>query len=166
MPIRKPSVHHRPKQLRVFEPQPWRAELPAFVPPGWTPRLDVPRTRAECPSEHATCPHVRCRHHLWLIDTRDRPGRRVSPREGNGKFMGRERIATASVDVKATPPASILRPATPTVCALAVVEHNRTGMRYEDIGRLLGITGERVRQIAIAAARKLKAAAIRLGAGS
>lgn len=38
-------------------------------------RDDVPATRADCPTERP-CPHVRCRHHLWMIDGRDRRGRR------------------------------------------------------------------------------------------
>lgn len=38
-------------------------------------RDDVPATRAECPTSRP-CPHVRCSYHLWMIDGRDRPGRR------------------------------------------------------------------------------------------
>jgi len=38
-------------------------------------RDDVPATRAECPKQRP-CPHVRCEWHLWMVDGRDRPGRR------------------------------------------------------------------------------------------
>lgn len=38
-------------------------------------RDDVPGTRAECPTQRP-CPHVRCVNHLFLVDGRDRPGRR------------------------------------------------------------------------------------------
>lgn len=38
-------------------------------------RDDVPRTRAECPTTRP-CGHIRCENHLWMIDGRDRPGRR------------------------------------------------------------------------------------------
>lgn len=40
----------------------------------------VPETRADCPVERP-CPHVRCTHHLWVIDGDHRPGRR--PKAGS-----------------------------------------------------------------------------------
>lgn len=38
------------------------------------PVAGVPRTRAECPPERH-CPHIRCRHHLFLEDADTRAGR-------------------------------------------------------------------------------------------
>jgi hypothetical protein len=35
----------------------------------------VPATRADCPVERP-CPHVRCIHHLYVVDGDHRPGRR------------------------------------------------------------------------------------------
>jgi hypothetical protein len=37
-------------------------------------RNDVPASRDKCPKERP-CGHVRCRWHLWRIDSEDRPGR-------------------------------------------------------------------------------------------
>jgi hypothetical protein len=37
-------------------------------------RNDVPASRDECPTERA-CGHIRCRWHLWRVDSADRPGR-------------------------------------------------------------------------------------------
>jgi hypothetical protein len=161
-PERKPRPHHRPKALKVLDEN-WRENLPPFVPANWRPLEGVPATRADCPSERSACGHVKCRYHLWTIDGRDRPGRRISPRDSEGKFLGRE-LAALAPDAKATPAGTILRPVTPTACALAVVEHNKAGMDYDAIGRLLGICGERCRQIAVAAARKLGGMRALLGA--
>jgi hypothetical protein len=36
-------------------------------------RSDVPATRADCP-ELRPCGHVRCKHHLWIVDRRDHDG--------------------------------------------------------------------------------------------
>lgn len=43
---------------------------------GRTMLLDdaVPDTRADCPTQKP-CPHVRCRFHLWRVDSQDRAGR-------------------------------------------------------------------------------------------
>lgn len=40
----------------------------------YLPVVGVPETRQDCPTSTA-CTHVRCRYHLWRIDTCDRPGR-------------------------------------------------------------------------------------------
>lgn len=137
----------------------WIDNLPEHVPPAWYPRLDVPPTRADCPTD-APCPHVLCRKHLWLVEGRERPGRRTTQRQHvNGRF-----VPTSIGDTTGgVMPPSILRPASPTACALDVVDANPDGLDYDAIGRLLGVTGERVRQIAVAAARKLEDQGIALG---
>jgi hypothetical protein len=48
-------------------------------------RNDVPATRAECEGAQRPCPHVKCRHHLWLTLGSDRAGRR-----GHGELPGSE----------------------------------------------------------------------------
>lgn len=45
------------------------------LPDDWEPKEGVPRTRADCPVERP-CPYVRCEWNLWMVDGRDRPGRR------------------------------------------------------------------------------------------
>jgi hypothetical protein len=59
----------------------WRNEWDAGIvqirlSDGRTMLLDdaVPDTRAECPTVKP-CPHVRCRAHLWRVDSQDRAGR-------------------------------------------------------------------------------------------
>lgn len=125
----------------------WLDNLPAVVPLAWHPQLDVPATRADCPA--GACPHVRCRHHLWLIEGAQRSGRRTSQARAtpDGRF---EPGATGAPLL----PPTILRPASGATCALDVVKANPAGMSYAQIGVLLGLTEERVRQTAVAAARK------------
>jgi hypothetical protein len=36
----------------------------------------VPATRAECIEGPRPCPHVKCRHHLWRVESDEQPGRR------------------------------------------------------------------------------------------
>lgn len=156
----KPQVHHRPKALRVLNPrwvdESWIDSWPPFVPPGWFPRLDVPATRADCPPDRATfpCQHVRCRHHLWLVEGCERPGRRTAQvqREGDGRFMP-EGATTKRIELK-----SILRIASPEACELDVVERNPDGLDYRTIGKLVGLHEERVRQICVENQGKLKPA--------
>lgn len=53
---------------------------------GFNPVEGVPRTRADCPTARP-CPHVRCRHHLFLETTEHRagrPGLSSVPRDANG----------------------------------------------------------------------------------
>lgn len=59
LPPRKPK---RSAQLRV-------------LPRGWRPKEGVPQTRSECPTVRP-CPHIRCEWNTWIVDGRDRPGRR------------------------------------------------------------------------------------------
>jgi len=119
----KPHHRPRPKALRILDEN-WRENLPPFVPEGWRPRGGVPESRGACPVSRP-CPHVRCRYHLWVVVGQDRPGR---------PFEGRR-------------PPTILRPTSPASCSLDQVDRNPDGMSNREIGKLFGITGERVRQI-------------------
>lgn len=148
----KPQVHRRPKALRVLEPDHAQESqlggLPPFVPAGWVPRLDVPATRADCPKDRARipCRHVRCRHHLWLVEGRERPGRRTAQAQrgdGSGQFAPGPPTGTP-IELQ-----SILRIASPESCGLDVIERNPDGLKYKEIGPLLGLCGERVRQICV-----------------
>lgn len=40
------------------------------------PRAGVPATRGDCVGGVRPCPFVRCTHHTWLLEGRDRAGRR------------------------------------------------------------------------------------------
>jgi hypothetical protein len=83
----------------------------------------VPATRAECRDAPRPCQAYLCRHHLWLAD--ERPGR---PYDGR-------------------PPAAVVQPFTHDTCALDVAERQGEGLSQEKVGEVLGIVGERVRQI-------------------
>jgi len=90
-------------------------------------RLERPRTRGACGAERP-CPWVSCRHHLYLD---------VNPESGTIKLN-----TTGEVwDMAET-------------CSLDVAD--RGGAILEDVGRLLNLTRERVRQIEARALRKLK----------
>ncbi len=48
----------------------------AELPPDWVPLPGVPKTRGDCADEPRPCPRcISCRHHMWRVDARDRPGR-------------------------------------------------------------------------------------------
>lgn len=102
----------------------------------------VPAVRDECRDGHRPCPHIRCRAHLWLTLDHDRCGR---PHGGR------------------RPPSTLRRVfmqfPVPQSCMWDVVESlaPNEGLERDEVGELLGITGERVRQIEEAALAKLKA---------
>lgn len=100
-----------------------------------------PRTRAECPT--GPCPWVSCKHHLYLD---------VSPTTGAIKinFPGREPWEIADS------------------CSLDVADPHRVGegdgVTLEEVGELLNITRERVRQVesgALVQLRRVAPAALR-----
>lgn len=89
-----------------------------------------PRTRAECPE--GPCPWVSCKHHLYLD---------VSPVTGAIKINFPNKEPGDLVDT----------------CALAVAERgNGNGVTLEEVGDLLNITRERVRQLESRALVKLR----------
>ena len=61
----------------------------------------VPTSRADCVDGPRPCPYISCRHHLWLIEQRDRPG---NPARGaQGAATLRPIGASCSLDVAIKP---------------------------------------------------------------
>ena len=94
-----------------------------------------PRTRAECKDGHRPCPFVSCRYHLYLD---------VNPETGSSKLnfphlAVDEMRETCSLDVAA-----------------------RGGATLEQVGELLNITRERVRQIEVRALVQLRRVGVTL----
>lgn len=90
--------------------------------------VDRPKTRAECIDGPRPCPFVSCKHHLYLD---------VSPRTGSIKlnFPDLEVWEMAST------------------CALDVADGG--GATLEDVGAILNVTRERVRQLEVKALARL-----------
>lgn len=95
-------------------------------------RLDAlrPKTRGECAEGPRPCPHVSCRHHLYLD---------VSPRTGAIK------LNFPDLEVWDLP----------ISCALDVAEAGATTL--EDVGGILNLTRERIRQLELSALSRLEA---------
>lgn len=95
-------------------------------------RLDAlrPKTRGECAEGPRPCPHVSCRHHLYLD---------VSPRTGAIK------LNFPDLEVWDMP----------ISCALDVAENGATTL--EDVGGILNLTRERIRQLELSALSRLEA---------
>lgn len=97
------------------------------------PEVPVP-PRSECVTGPRPCPHYRCRYHLWVVH--ERAGRR---------------------DRRWRVPEPVVRQHSPETCALDVVDREPDGAGRVTVGRLLGLTKERVRQIEERALAKLQA---------
>lgn len=90
--------------------------------------LTPPRTRGECPTSRP-CPYVSCRYNLWQ-----------DPSIGGGikyNFQGVEPTQMAHS------------------CSLDLAENNPDGLTLEEVGRVMNLTRERVRQIEAAAIASL-----------
>jgi hypothetical protein len=68
------NTPRRSSRLRVLNARGELFEPKPGLPPGG---------RDECKSGERPCPYVRCKYHLWLVEGRDRPGRRYA--EGVGQ---------------------------------------------------------------------------------
>ncbi len=90
--------------------------------------LERPRTRSECSEGPRPCPHVACKHHLYLD---------VNPTTGTIKLNFPELEVWELSDT----------------CALDVAERGATSL--EDVSTLMNVTRERVRQIETQAMAKL-----------
>src|SRR5688572_7854160 len=109
---------HRARAVRPHvEPRPTRAVLRLVTE---YPDVDRPRTRGDCEAASRPCPFASCRHHLYLD---------VHPSTGSLK------LNFPDVD-----PDEI-----PETCSLDVAA--RGGATLEELGHLLNLTRERVRQI-------------------
>lgn len=94
------------------------------------PWFDRPESRAECIQGPRPCPHVSCRHHLYLD---------VSPRTGAIKLN--------------FPDLEVWEMA--ISCALDVADEG--GATLEDVGAIMNVTRERIRQMEIKALSRLGA---------
>lgn len=129
-PAPRPS-HFRSKHLRILEP--------LALSSRWEVKTGVPATRADCPPPASgPCPYVSCRHHLWLVESRDRAGNPARGAQGDAAFKA----------------------STMESCALDVAELGAAS--YEEIGALLGVDHTRVRQIEEDALEKLAAQGVKL----
>ena len=108
------------------------------VPADWSPLPGVPASRAECIDGPRPCRWIRCRLHLWRSDPWDQPGRRWPGGPRHGK-------------VKAP---------TSATCALDVTDANPDGLSASEVGVILGVSPERVRQIEERAAAKMRAGGV------
>jgi hypothetical protein len=89
-----------------------------------------PKQRSECAEGPRPCPHVSCRHHLYLD---------VSPKTGAIKLNFPD-----------------LEPwELPMSCALDIAEDG--GRTLEDVGEIMNLTRERIRQLELKALSKLEA---------
>ena len=95
------------------------------------PPVDVPRpqTRAECRGEARPCPWVACKHHLYLD---------VNPETGSIKINFPD---LEPWDLHDT-------------CALDVAD--RGGITLEEVGEIMNLTRERIRQVEVRGLIKLK----------
>lgn len=105
----------------------WRRENPV---PDDHPR--IPATRGECQWGFRPCPFVSCRWHLYLD---------VSPRTGSIKMN------FPDLEVWEMPPGAS--------CALDVAD--RGGTTLEDLGAIMNLTRERIRQVEAISLTKIEA---------
>jgi hypothetical protein len=90
---------------------------------------DRPRTRAECAQGERPCPFVSCKHHLYLD---------VNPNTGSIK------LNFPDLEVWEMPDS----------CALDIAD--RGGLTLEEVGEIVNLTRERVRQVEMRGLLKLK----------
>lgn len=102
-----------------------------------------PKTRGECKDGERPCPWVGCRHHLGI--------ELMSSLESSPKVRGRGLRVSATdeqiVDGVVTGNES---------CSLDVAEREHDGMTLDEVGELMDVTRERVRQIEVVALAKLQ----------
>src|SRR6478735_8409380 len=91
---------------------------------------DKPRTRAECADGPRPCPFISCKHHLYVD---------VSPRTGAIKLNFPDLEVWELAES----------------CALDVAD--RGGTTLEDVGAIMNLTRERIRQVEVKALAKLEA---------
>jgi hypothetical protein len=94
--------------------------------------VDRPRTRAECQTGMRPCPFISCKHHLYLD---------VNPETGSIKLNFPDLEVWEMKDT----------------CSLDVAD--RGGVTLEEVGEILNLTRERIRQVEVRGLLKLKMAA-------
>lgn len=139
--VRRRSRRTRPRSKTIAMKRLTREELrlgALLNPPVDIPR---PKTRAECMKESGPCPWVACKHHLYLD---------VNPETGSIK-----------INFPDLEPWELSE-----TCALDVADRN--GITLEEVGEIMNLTRERIRQVEVRGLLKLKMASPspeELGAG-
>lgn len=129
--VRRRSKRTRPRSKTIAMKRLTREELrlgALLNPPVDIPR---PKTRAECSEEARPCPWVACKHHLYLD---------VNPETGSIK-----------INFPDLEPWEL-----PHTCALDVAD--RGGITLEEVGEIMNLTRERIRQVEVRGLLKLKMA--------
>lgn len=127
--VRRRRRRTRPRSRTIAMKRLTREELrvgAAMYPPVDIPR---PRERSECREEMRPCPWVACKHHLYLD---------INPETGSIKINFPD---LEPWELKHT-------------CALDVAE--RGGITLEEVGEIMNLTRERIRQVEVRGLLKLK----------
>lgn len=129
--VRRRRRRTRPRSKTIAMKRLTREELrqgALMYPPVDDPR---PRTRAECKEELRPCPWVACKFHLYLD---------VNPETGSIK-----------INFPDLEPWDL-----PHTCSLDIAE--RGGITLEEVGEIMNLTRERIRQVEVRGLLKLKTA--------
>tara|TARA_R110002096_G_scaffold434832_5_gene658229 strand:+ start:31183 stop:31812 length:630 start_codon:yes stop_codon:yes gene_type:complete len=127
--IRRRARRTRPRSKTIAMKRLTREELrlgALLNPPVDIPR---PKTRAECQGDTGPCPWVACKHHLYLD---------VNPETGSIKINFPD---LEPWELKHT-------------CALEIADRN--GITLEDVGEIMNLTRERIRQVEVRGLAKLR----------
>ena len=127
--VRRRRRRTRPRSKTIAMKRLTREELRVgalMYPPVDVPR---PRTRMECKEEMRPCPWVACKHHLYLD---------INPETGSIK-----------INFPDLEPWELQH-----TCALDVAE--RGGITLEEVGEIMNLTRERIRQVEVRGLLKLK----------
>lgn len=127
--VRRRRRRTRPRSKTIAMKRLTREELrlgALMYPPVDIPR---PRTREECRGEARPCPWVACKHHLYLD---------INPETGSIK-----------INFPDLEPWELHH-----TCALDVAE--RGGITLEEVGEIMNLTRERIRQVEVRGLLKLK----------
>ncbi len=127
--IRRRRRRTRPRSKTIAMKRLTREEL--RVGAAMYPPVDIarPTNRSECSNELRPCPWVACKHHLYLD---------INPETGSIKINFPD---LEPWDLKHT-------------CALDVAE--RGGITLEEVGEIMNLTRERIRQVEVRGLLKLK----------
>jgi len=128
--VRRRRKRSRPRSKTIAMKRLTREELrrgALLYPPVDIPR---PQTRMECSQESRPCPWVACKHHLYLD---------VNPETGSIK-----------INFPDLEPWEL-----PYTCALDVAD--RGGITLEEVGEIMNLTRERIRQVEVRGLNKLRA---------
>ncbi len=132
---RKPGKKGRRRSRTIATKRLTKEEL-ALAEELRTVEYERPKTRHECVNGVRPCPYVSCKHHLYLD---------VNPETGSIK------LNFPDLDVWEMQ----------ETCALDVAD--RGGITLEEVGEILNLTRERIRQVEVKGLEKLRETASKLG---